>query len=159
MREQPILNIIEKSKTIKVEDVKGGDAEIERKKCSCLGHCCCYLFGGDNLTGVDLSPFVIQSGFMKEQSILNIIQEAKAISAEFREIEAEYNSPDSLIDSGNWYYISKKQDEIISRLVDVLENERTAQRKELESLCTKAEMGLTDIYAQDIRAILRKYGE
>lgn len=73
---------------------------------------------------------------------MDIIQEAKAISVEFKEIEAEYNSPDSLIDMGNWYYISKKQDEIISRLVDRLEEMELAVDMNMDLNVAKLEEAL-----------------
>jgi muramidase (phage lysozyme) len=82
---------------------------------------------------------------MKEEQAIDIIQEAKAISTEFKEIETEYNSPDSLVDTGNWYYISKKQDEVISRLVNRLEEMELAMDMNMHLNVGKLEKALRNV--------------
>ena len=67
---------------------------------------------------------------------MTLAQEAEAITQEFKEIEAEYCAPDSQIDSGNWYYISKKQNDVIVELMDrirVLEEMLRYARLDVES--------------------------
>lgn len=49
-----------------------------------------------------------------------MIKKAEEIRALFKEIESEYGEKDTMIDTGNWYFVSKKQDDLIAAMAEEL---------------------------------------